>query len=168
MRFTALCCVYDAQSWKRSFNADLTTAIGQGAWSSVFFGDLIWSTAVLDYLECAERFSPEQSWGEVETRWIEISSSELNYPCGNVFAMARPLRRVEVGRRTALVSLRALRLLVDDALGERGSYVDPFGSRMQKMHDGVDSVDTRPRYWSVGDDGVGQNGDPRTDIVFQR
>jgi len=71
--------------------------------------------------------------------------------------------RLAVGRREGVVALRVLRMLVDAALGESREHADPFGTELQ-----VREVDGEIHYWSVGGDGVGQDGDPKQDLVYVR
>ena len=135
-------------------------------WSSWRFGfseRWMCAAAVLDALEVADGLPKVAAWSKWRDHMDGLTTA-LKASDNPVFKMMMPnYTSLAAGHRRGSVALRVLRMLVDDALGESHKYPDPFGTDMF-----ADEVDGKPRYWSVGEDGVSQGGDPESDFVYVR
>ena len=151
------------QSMFGSDGEGLSTDFEFSSWRFGFSGRWMCADAVLDSLDVADGLPKIAAWSKWRdhldglTTGLQVSGNTVSK------IMAPSYTSFVVSRRGGVVGVRALRMLVDDALGESHKYPDPFGSDMLG-----DEVDGKPRYWSVGKDGVSQGGDPESDLVYVR
>lgn len=133
------------------------------SWRFGFSGRWMCAAAVVDALKIAEDLPKVAAWSKWRDHLDDIGTA-LKTNDNTVFKMMMPhYTSLAAGHRRGSVALRVLRMLVADALGESHKYPDPFGTEMLG-----DEVDGKPRYWSVGEDGVSQGGDPESDFVYVR
>ncbi len=106
---------------------------------------------------------PGNSWKEFLLVRIEKVPVILEPVSENKWVMfCTPILDAEEGTRLlAIANLRLLHLVLDDLVGESGSYEDPFGGKLQAR-----IANGQKLYWSRGDDGEDNGGDPDRDQVF--
>ena len=106
----------------------------------------------------------------IDGEWLAASKSldaialEYQGSINPLMMMLVPqLRSVERGRRESLANLRMVRMAVAAVRGESADFADPFGGSLRST-----TVKGRPRYWSAGEDGKDDGGDPNKDLVRVR
>lgn len=135
----------------------------KNSWRFAFSERWMCAQAALDSLDVAEQLPKTAAWATWPDHLERVAQSNRVSLNPVMRMIAINYSSIAIGRIKGLVSLRVLRMLVDEALGEPSKYPDPFGTTLN-----ADKVGGKTRYWSVGGDGVGQNGDPQKDIVYIR
>ena len=95
---------------------------------------------------------------------IAAAESDLKGSFNPLMNMVIPqLLMFERRRRDMIAGVRILRMAVADVRGEKTQFADPYGDTLRAK-----AANGRTHYWSVGENGKDDGGDPKKDLLQVR